>query len=284
MFVMSLLPQPDDLPQPSGGFRWVQAAGLPALVCDPLLGLADHLFTTRAWPLGTRSIGNDEGWARVAEGVGIAADRLARVRQVHGSAVVNAAEALAGAFEADALISNRPDAAVAVQTADCIPLLLADRRSGAVAAVHAGWRGLASGTAPAAVAALADAFGTEPSEIIAAIGPSIGPCCYEVGDDVRDRFGGATGAAVTRWFSTRASRSERNPAAPGVVVAGRPGHWFFDGALAARDQLERAGVNPLRIFTSGLCTSSHPSVFCSYRRDGAPAGRMAAVIRSRPGR
>jgi polyphenol oxidase len=270
-----------DFPQPNEGFRWVQVQGLPALVCDPLLAAADHLFTTRLWPLGR---GEDQrGWQRVAEGLRVPASRLARVRQVHGAAVATAEEALAGTLEADAVLSSSTDVAIAIQTADCVPLLLADVGRGAVAAVHAGWRGLAARTIAAAVAAMGGSFGTEPSDLIAAIGPSIGACCYEVGDEVNERFAAAGFSADrrARWFSARAQRSERNPAAANLETDGRPGHWFFDGPLSARDQLERAGVNPLRIFGAGLCTASHSSAFCSYRRDGAPAGRMAAAIRSR---
>jgi hypothetical protein len=270
-----------DLPQPNEGFRWVQADGLPALVCDPLLEIAGHLFTTRAWPLGTTVTRDDQGWDRVARALGVESNRLGRVKQVHGAAVVDAEEALGARLEADAVVSNLPTAAVAIQTADCVPILMADPRTGAVAAVHAGWRGLAARTPEAAVAALGRAFGTEPSDIVAAIGPAIGACCYKVGEDVfKDaRF---PDERRTRWFTARAQRSERNPAAAGVQTGGRQGHWFFDGNLAARDQLEKAGVSALRIFAAGLCTASHPSAFCSYRRDGRAAGRMAAAIRSGP--
>src|SRR5206468_6828508 len=139
-----------------------------------------------------------------------------RLHQVHGSAVVvrrrgEEVRAAAPLPAADVAVSNDPSIAVAVQTADCVPLLLADRASGAVAAAHAGWRGLAAGVPAVAVTAMHDAFGAAPADIIAAIGPSISAENYEVDVAVRSGFeaSGATERQLARWF----------------VPGRRAGHW-----------------------------------------------------------
>jgi YfiH family protein len=237
-------------------------------VCRPLQSLARHLFTTRAWTLGSSGPADDAAWAAVADAVDVDPSRLLRLRQVHGTAVVihRASEQLpASRPEADIAVTDDPSIAIAIQTADCVPLLLADRRTGAVAAAHAGWRGLAAGVPGAAVAALADAFGGRPDAFVAAVGPCISAASYEVGEEVAGRFAAAgfSGSQLARWFSE----------------SDREGHWQFDGWQAARDQLEAAGISANQIHLAALCTAEFPDLFCSYRRDGKDAGRIAAVIR-----
>lgn len=271
------------LPQPNDAFDWAQASAGPALVCRPLADIATHLFTTRAWALGSGpQVDDAEPWADVAIALRCDAGRLVRVRQVHGADVLVAREASGLCPEADIIVSGNPALALAVAAADCVPLLIADRRNGAVAAAHAGWRGTAAGVAGAAVAALAREFGCRPGDLTAAAGPSIGACCYEVGVDVRDRFirAGFAGADLDRWFKPSPAPTPANPSMP--RVAPRPGHWFFDAWAATRDQLAAAGLPRSQIFIAELCTASHPGALCSYRRDGAPAGRLAGAIR--PGR
>ena len=167
--------------------------------------------------------------------------------------------------DADILVSDDPSIALAIQTADCVPLLIADRATGAVAAAHAGWRGLALGVPGVTVAALAREFGSRPENLVAAVGPSICADRYEVGVDVRERFSAAgfPAAQIANWFL------------PGM----RPDHWQFDGWRAAQDQLEAAGLTPANIHVAAMCTATFPDLFCSYRRDGKAAGRIAAAIR-----
>jgi YfiH family protein len=187
--------------------------------------------------------------------------------------------------EADIVVTDDRTLALSVQTADCVPLLIGDRRTGAVAAAHAGWRGLAAGVPRIAVDALAREFGSRPAELVAAIGPSIGACCYEVGADVRDAFRqGGFEAAMNGWFHDAPQPTADNPSMPGVQAARRRrDHWFFDGWSAAADQLTVAGIPAGQTHVAGLCTASHAAL-CSYRRDGGAAGRMAAVIRIEPRR
>ena len=168
---------------------------------------------------------------------------LATLKQIHSSECVAAGGRAGMLGEGDALLEDNPGSVVAVKTADCIPVLLADERHRAVAAVHAGWRGTAAGIAALAVNAMRERFGTRPEDLHAAIGPGIGACCYEVGPEVSVHFGGQ-------------------------------GRGRIDLSAANRGQLEGAGLAPARIYESGFCTMCLAGEFHSYRRDGDAAGRL----------
>jgi polyphenol oxidase len=258
------------LPEPSGGFKWIRTSRGPALVCQALEPFASHLFTTRTWTLGTSADAERApGWDELAAAIGVPGGNLLRARQVHGSAVVvhrqGQVPATGRLEEADILVTDDRSIAVAVQTADCVPLLIADRRTGSVAAAHAGWRGLAARVPRVAVEALCREFGSRPGDLVAAIGPAISGSRYEVGPEVPARFenAGCMGEQLERWFS------------PGP----RADHWYFEGSRAAQDQLVAAGLPSAQVHRVALCTADHGDVFCSYRRDGKGAGRIAGAIR-----
>jgi YfiH family protein len=256
------------LPAAGDGFVWTEETTGPALRCAPLGEVAAHLFSTRALAL-ERPESDGTAWRALAGVVGVAPGALRRVRQVHGTTVAcyRAGDPLPGELPAaDIVMTDDPALAVAVQVADCVPLLLADRRTGAVAAAHAGWRGTAAGVAGAAVAALARAFGARAGDLVAAAGPSIGPCCYEVGEEVREAFrqAGFDEARIGRWFAD-----------------GPRGRPHLDLWRATADQLEAAGVAPPAIHLSRLCTATFRKTFWSYRADGPGTGRLAGVIRMR---
>lgn len=262
------------LPEPSDRYDWIAIDGRRALVCRPLAELAPHFFTTREWPIGAGGRGD---WTAVANAAGV--PQLLRLTQVHraGFVVHRRGAALPGGLPAaDIVVSDDPAVAVAVQAADCVPLLLADRRLGVVAAAHAGWRGLAAGVPGVTVRALAEAFGSRPDDLVVAVGPSIGACCYEVGADVRAAF---DGAPAEGWFHAEPPRLAANP--PFRDLRPTPGRLYFDGWASARDQLLSAGVPREQVHVAALCTASHAGTFCSYRREGAAAGRIAGVIRVR---
>ena len=271
------------LPLPAPAFAWRDGGGQPSLVCRPLEAHARHLFTSSLWSLGSRGERDRaDAWAPVAAAIDVAPGLLARLRQVHGVTVVTSSRALQPPPEGDILIVREPGAGGAVQVADCVPVLIADRRTGAVAAVHAGWRGLAARAPQVAVEALVRACGVNVADLVVALGPSVGACCYEVGPDVRERFAasGFDRSLLTRWFRNRPAEMVDNPPIPAVLGRQpRPDRWFFDGWAAVRHQLTAAGVPDECIHSAGLCTASHPQIFCSYRRDGAPSGRLAAAIR-----
>jgi hypothetical protein len=252
------------LPQPNRAFEWTQAPWGPALRCLPLLAAADHLFSGRSLTL------RDDGqeWEQVAATIGVARDDLLLVSQVHEATVAVASIDRVRPWprpKADAIVSNDPSAAIAVRIADCVPVLLADETGRAVAAIHAGWRGIAARAIIAGVGALQTHYGIRPERLIAAVGPSIGPCCYEVGESTFQAFrdAGHHPAVLDTWFAPR-------PA----------GKFHLDLWRASRDQLEGAGVMPSNVHVSGLCTKTHAGVFHSYRVDGSSAGRMVGVIRA----
>jgi YfiH family protein len=260
------------IPPPPPAFRWTEEPWGHALRCSPLSVIAPHVFTTRQ--LGLRGGSEPPGdWEAVRDSVG--GDRLARARQVHGREVwmLRRGEALpddlARRPEADAIVTDVPGLAVAVQMADCVPLLMADARTGVVAAVHSGWRGACANVTAATVRAMAGAFGTRPEDLLAAIGPAIGPCCYEVGAEVLLRFEAAhhPSGALAHWFTRVADGAD--PARESLRL---------DVTRIVRDQLAAAGVLPERTFVCAFCTKCHSDVFESYRGEGARAGRMAAAI------
>lgn len=252
------------LPKPSGEFAWTQESWGPALRCVPLQQVAPHLFTTRHLQLRGSAADTAPAWAQLAATVGATPERLLRLRQVHGARVIEATpftvgDALDEWPEADIAIAEDPAVALAVRVADCVPLLLADRRTGAVAAVHAGWRGIAAGAAAAAVGALVRTYGARAADLVAAVGPSIGPCCYIVGPELIEHFAGHADAPA--WFL-------RDPA------------LRLDLWRATYDQLRCAGLDGRHVHLSNLCTACHTELFCSYRKEGERTGRLAGAIRA----
>src|SRR6266850_5436961 len=254
------------LPKPNGGFRWAQpfdyAQGKLALVCDALEPFARHFFTTREWRLGDRAIESTDGWKDVALAAKVGVERLGRLQQVHGadSVTYKKGGSVPGGTtpRADIALTDDPEVAVAVQTADCLPILIADRRTHAVGAAHAGWRGLAARVPLVAINRIHRDLGSRVDDLVVAIGPAIGACCYEVGEDVRARFAhaGFTPAQIDRWFRAEPATLVNNPPMRTLPPARRPNHWFFDGWSCVREQLESAGVPGNQIFNADLCTGS----------------------------
>jgi YfiH family protein len=231
-----------------------------------LLSGFPHGFTTRQGgvsspPFDSLNLGGsvgdeparvDENWRRLEAATGLA---FARVRQVHGARAVLASAPSGPEEEADAVLSATPGLAACVSVADCVPVLLADPVTGAVAAVHAGWRGTIARAAAAGVSALAGA-GARAGDLLAVVGPSIGPCCYEVSPDLAARFGVEVGAETVR-----------DGPRPRLDL------WRAN-ALALR----AAGVPGDRIEVVGRCTACERALFFSHRRDGGRTGRQMAFV------
>jgi len=258
------------LPDVGSSFAWVQESWGPALVCEPLAVVARHVFTTRQLRLSSM-----EGCAALAASLGVTQGRVHRLTQVHGAGVVviSARERVPPweVREGDALVSDDPAIGLAVRAADCAPILIADRRTGAAGAVHAGWRGTAAGVVTAAVAMMRESFKSDPSDLVVAIGPTIGACCYEVGTELVDAFAasGFERYLIDRWFRAPAARrGEREHPRLRLDIPG-----------ANRDQLVLAGVPDDQIHLAGLCTAEHLGVLTSYRAEREQAGRLAGAIR-----
>ena len=252
------------LPKPTGAFEWVQEPWGASLRCRALDGRTRHLFSSRQLPLEGVPDEDREGWQALARSLDIELRQLVRLRQVHSAGVIefergdSPAQIFDAWPQADAAITRDADLGLSVRAADCVPALILDPRTNAVGAVHAGWRGTAAGAAVATVEAMSRSFGSRPSDLIAAVGPSIGPCCYEVGPELREQF--SRHDRAESWFT-----GDERP---------RLDLW-----KATRDQLEAAGLQTSNVHVCGLCTAHHPGVFHSYRRDGATAGRLVAAIR-----
>lgn len=201
-------------------------------------------------------VGDDPG--AVAHNRELLRDRLGLpaephwLRQVHGCEVATAESSPAGCA-ADAVCARSPGRVCAVLTADCLPLLLCDRQGERVCAVHAGWRGLAAGVIERGVASL----GRDPAELLAWLGPAIGPRAFEVGEEVRQTF------------------LEQDARAANAFLDHRAGHWLADIYTLARLRLTQLGVG--YVGGGDYCTVSDAERFYSYRRDGA-TGRMASLI------
>jgi len=179
---------------------------------------------------------------------------LATVRQIHSDKILVADRA--GCLgEGDALITNQPGITLSIRTADCLPILMADVRNRAVAAVHAGWRGTLLEIAPKTIQAMNKQFGTRPEDVVIAIGPGIAACCFEVGPEVAIQFSGLFPERGNLDQRTKVDLVETN-----LRLLGRN-----DGSMR-------------QIATSGLCTCSREDLFHSYRRDRDAAGRMVSAI------
>jgi hypothetical protein len=231
-------------------------------------GLVLHAFTTRHAGLGGRTGGirTPADWQAVADDFSISVDRLVTVQQVHGDDVVSVNERSyrdMRSQRADALVTSSPGIAIGVETADCVPVLLLDPLCSAIAAVHAGWRSTVKGIVQKAVRTLQHEYGCDPSRMTAAIGPAIGPECYEVDEPVM----GPVREAFPFWREIAASRGN--------------GRWSLDLVAANRTELVRAGLRERNVHALGMCTSCRRDLFYSFRAEGR-TGRMLSVIMIRP--
>lgn len=188
----------------------------------------------------------------------------------------------------DALTTCDARILLEIRTADCMPILIADTAGRAVAAIHAGWRGALARIVEKAVGEMRRLYGARPERLVVALGPSIQPCCYEVGEEVVDAFTGRFVNSAKFFQKADDSAGHAFPGMPFLSLA-PPGHarrhgsgYALDLAAVAQDQLLAAGVKPDHIEASALCTSCNRDLFFSYRRDGVSTGRMAAVIGIRP--
>jgi YfiH family protein len=251
------------------GFSNGQYLTIPAL--DRMKGVV-HAFTTRKNDLGARNSGIKlpGDWNAVAAAFGISPDRLITVNQVHGEHIVRIdARGLTGdsvdprTIEADAMITGAPGIAIGIETADCVPVLLYDPGIPAVAAVHAGWRSTVRKIVDKTVVSMGVEFGSCPQRIIAAIGPAIGPECYEVDEPVM--------AQIREAFSSWQE----------IAVPRGNAHWGLDLVKANVRELLKMGLLEQNIHALGFCTSCRRDLFYSFRAEGR-TGRMLSIIMIKP--
>ena len=262
--------------QTKNGVTFFSADGIAAA------GGAAHGFSTRLggvsqgmWEslnLGT-SRGDDpdhvrENYRRFLSAIGAGGEKIAMTNQVHGGAVrcVTTADLHTDpydnvGYEADGLMTDLPGVALVIYSADCIPVLFYDPARRVIAAVHAGWRGTAAGITAAAVERMRDVYGCRPADILAAVGPGIGPDCFETHEDVPNAMTSALSTAVLRHIKIKEN-----------------GKFAVDLKAINAMRLEQAGLDPDHIAVSTLCTACHPEMFWSHRKLGTSRGSMAAAI------
>jgi YfiH family protein len=216
---------------------------------------------------------------------------LITLRQIHSNVlfvagVQDAARELP--WRADGLMTDQPGLLLAVQTADCIPVLVADRKRRAVAAFHAGWRGTVKRIVESGVGRMRLEFGSRPEDMVAAIGPGIGPCCYAVGEEVLSSFDSQFAYANDLFREVCDADPMRVKYPMLFLIQRAPGHSSIGPSLhlglaeANRRQLLAAGLKPRSIKLVGGCTGCQPELFFSHRASRGRAGRMLSVIGIRP--
>jgi YfiH family protein len=241
-------------------------------------GLGHAVFTrlggVSQGPFASLNVGNTvgddevavaENHARVYARLGLSPDQVATPRQVHGNRVAMVTNGDAGRVipNTDGLVTGTPGIALMLRFADCQPILLYDPAHHALGLVHAGWRGVAQGIARRSVETMQEVFGTYPQDLVAGLGPAIGPCCYTVGQNVA----AAMSYALPDWGK--------------VLILQGEDTWRLDLSGANAQQLAAAGVR--RIEQSHLCTSCHRDEFYSHRGDNGRTGRFAVVAFLEPG-
>lgn len=223
-----------------------------------------------------------ENRARLCRALGLDQRILVGARQVHGDRahVVESADAGRGAFDgssaipdADALVTRDSGVVLTAYYADCVPIYLYDPRVGTLGLAHAGWKGTVGEAAAKAARKMAEAFGSDPGDCLAAIGPSIGPCCYEVDEKVVEPL-----ARAFEDWSDLVRPSDPKPGPGRSRVPAHPGKWKLDLWETNRRSLVRAGLKPENILVSGLCTACRTDVFFSHRAEGGRTGRLMALI------
>ncbi len=265
------------------GFSWRERDGVKVLVCDPLAragftnGFSTRLGGVSPFPAGSLNLaGFDEDTAEnIAENrrrflsAFDGSFQLATVWQVHGDDIK--AVALDGDIEMsdekfDALVSDMPGVLIGVKTADCVPVLLADPRTEAFAAVHAGWRGTVQTIAAKAVERMRETFGSDPADLLCAIGPAASGRCYEIGQEVIDAFKNSLQGS-DKYFTVTSE-----------------GHALADLHQANKDQMLEQGVSADSVFVAPFCTMERTDLFFSYRVEKklhGKVGRLLSVIGKR---
>lgn len=245
------------------------------------LGFLKHAVSTRkggvsgapfhglnfSFRVGDRPARVEENRRLFARAVGVDARRLVTVNQVHGDAVVCAAAGDAGkgaqdnpVSDGDAILTNLPGLPLFIQTADCLPVILADPVRKVVGVVHAGWKGSYAGIAAKAVAKMADHYGSDPHEVRALLGPAIGPCCFEVDPEMKTRL-----ETLHAWGG-------------GVFRDGFHGKPHLDLEDLNARQLLEAGVTEEHLIRTGICVVENLDLFFSHRAEQGATGRFATVV------
>lgn len=209
---------------------------------------------------------------------------LITLRQIHSDLIHHADGVSEQPPVGDGLITDVPGLLLAIQTADCLPVIVVDRKRRAVGVFHAGWRGTAKRIVEKGVGEMRRSFGSNPRDLVAAIGPGIQKCCYEVGEEVRSQFESQFAYASSLFREVKESDPVRERYPLLFLTARAPGHSelpvkiFLDLVEANRRQLLDAGVRPNNIEASAPCTACHSDLLFSFRADKGMTGRLLGVV------
>lgn len=214
---------------------------------------------------------------------------LVSLRQIHSDLIHRVDSLPDHVLAGDGLVTDTPELVIAVQTADCLPIILVDRKRRAIGVFHAGWRGTVKRIAEKGVGEMRKHFGCDPRNLVASVGPGVQGCCYDVGEEVRTRFEAQFAYAGRLFREVKESDPVREKYPLLFLTARAPGHselpvkLFLDLVEANRRQLLDAGVSAKNIDAAGPCTACHPELLFSYRAEKGVTGRMmgAAGIRRR---
>ncbi len=291
--------------------RSLEVIQVPGWTADPNLGWLIHGFSTRTGgktkvyhPGSERGSDLNLGFTAADQVEIVTANRklflkavcaadqelvLVTIKQIHSSLVHRVDGCVEPAIlKGDGLMTATPGVLLGIQTADCLPVLLADRKRRVVAAYHAGWRGTLARIVENGVGRMRLEFGSKPKDLVAAIGPGIGQCCYAVGEEVCDQFESqfAYASELFREVSDSDAVKQKYPLL--FMTARAPGHGSLGPALhldlaeANRRQLLAAGLTPAAIFVAGQCTACQTERFFSHRKEQGFTGRMLSVIGIKP--
>ena len=227
-----------------------------------------------------------ENRRRFLKALGVPASmKLVTLKQIHSSSVLTVGEHdLADSCQGDGLMTNQPGVLLAIQTADCIPVLVADVKKKAVAAFHAGWRGTVKRIVESGVGKMRVAFRSRPEDLVAAIGPGIAACCYAVGEEVRTEFGSQFSYVADLFHEVSDTDPVREKYPMLFLTARAPGHSNLGPSLhlnlmeANRRQLVDAGLRSDSITVIGDCTRCQNNRYFSYRAEQGSTGRLLSVV------
>jgi len=291
---------PGKSPRPASNKHWIERTikGLTVLQATALNNLPwlVHGFSTR--PGGVSEPPNEkalnlgavewdkrerveENKRRFQSALGATNLTLVSLHQIHSDVVRTIQATPLKPCKGDALATNKPNLLLGVRTADCSPVLVVDPKKRVVAAIHAGWRGTLARIVTKTIGQMQMEFGSNPKDLLAAIGPTIGGCCYEVGTEVASAFA-AKFSNASDFFDELRTGDEPNPLQ--WLNMRPPGHQpppnkvLLDLRKANKSQLREAGLRPENIYVTDLCTSCNVDRLFSYRKEGASSGRLLSVI------
>jgi YfiH family protein len=245
-------------------YRLIECNGIIHAFCTRWGGVSKGRFANLNFSIseGDTQRNVAENWNILSNAFNISEDRFLTVNQIHEDRILILDDTMPDFHNPgyDGIITNKPGIAIGIKTADCVPIFLVDRVKHIIGAIHAGWKGTSLNIAAKAICVLVKRFESKTEDIIAIIGPSIGPCCYEVDEAV--------------WTTM-----EEDPDRDLFFKESRKAkRWMLDLPKANQQQLLRTGISPGNVISAGICTSCHKETFFSHRGEGNKTGRQLNFI------